>query len=194
MTPPLCECCGREVGAGNRCQECARDRPPIDGIRACTRYEGAIRQAVQRLKYNGQRALAEPLSEALEKTAQTLPAADVIVPLPLHPARERSRGFNQSALLAERLGRRMSVPVVQAARRVRPTENQVGLDRKARQTNVKGAFACPDASLVAGQHVLLVDDVCTTCSTLLACAEPLLRAKPASVWGLVVARQDYERT
>ncbi len=194
MKPPLCECCGREVGAGNRCQECARDRPRIGGIRACSRYEGAIRHAVHRLKYNGHLALAEPLSGLMAKTAAILPPIDVIVPLPLHPARERARGYNQAALLARELSRQLDLPLVQAAKRVKETNDQIGLDRRERQANVKGAFACAVAEAVAGRAVLLVDDVCTTGSTLLACAEPLLKAGAGDVWGLVVARQDYERT
>lgn len=194
MTPPLCECCGREVGAGDRCQGCARDRPRIGGIRACTRFQGAVRDAVHRLKYNGQRALAEPLAEYLAKTAQALPPADALVPVPLHPSRERARGYNQSTLLAHELGRQMELPVIPALRRVRDTGAQVGLSRSERQANVKGAFACAGPGLAAGRRLLLIDDVCTTGSTLVACAEPLLRAKADSVWGLVIARQDYERT
>ncbi len=194
MEPPLCECCGREIGGVNRCQDCARERPRIGGIRACSRYEGAIRTAVHRLKYNGQRALAGPLAEFLSETARTLPPADVIAPLPLHVSRERERGYNQSALLTRELSRLLGAPVIDAVRRVRQTKEQVGLDRSRRQANVKGAFACPRPELVVGRHIVLVDDVCTTGSTLLACAEPLLRAGAASVWGLVVARQDYERT
>jgi len=194
MTPPLCECCGREVGAGDRCQDCARERPAINGIRAVSRYEGAVREAIHHLKYNGQRALAEPLAELLQRPAAGVPPADAIVPLPLHPSRERARGYNQSALLARELGRRLDVPVLAAARRIRETRDQIGLNRRERQANVRGAFACSKPEAVAGKHLLLVDDVCTTGSTLLACAEPLLKAKAASVWGLVVARQDYERT
>lgn len=194
MTPPLCECCGREVGAGPRCQECARQRPAIDGIRAISRYEGAVRTAVHRLKYNGHRALAEPLATLLAGPARELPPADAIVPLPLHPARERARGYNQASLLAHQLGRELGLPVLAAARRTRDTRDQIGLDRRERQANVHGAFTCSAPQEVAGRRLLLVDDVCTTGSTLLACAAPLLRAKAASVWGLVVARQDYERT
>jgi len=194
MTPPLCECCGREVGAGNRCQQCARERPRIDGIRACSRFQGAVREAVHGLKYKDQRALAEPLADLMERIASELPPADAIVAVPLHPSRERVRGYNQSALLARELGRRVGLPVLEGARRTRDTANQVGLNRKAREVNVKGAFECSAPQLVAGRSLLLIDDVCTTGSTLLACAEPLLRAKASAVWGLVVARQDYERT
>ncbi len=192
MTPPLCECCGREVGAGDRCQDCARERPVIDGIRAASRYEGAVRTAVHRLKYNGQRALSKPLAELLAHTASAVPRPDVIVPLPLHPRRERARGYNQAALLARELGQLLDLPVVPAAARTRETRDQIGLNRRERQANVHGAFDC--ASDVAGRRLLLVDDVCTTGATLLACAQPLLRAKAASVWAVVLARQDYERT
>lgn len=194
MTPPLCDCCGREVGAGTRCQDCARERPAIDGIRACSRFEGAIRQAVHRLKYNGQRTLAEPLGLFLARTASQMPAVDAVVPVPLHPSRERLRGYNQSALLARVLARHLGVPVVAATRRVRQTRDQIGLDRHQRRENVKGAFACTNSAVAAGRSLLLVDDVCTTGSTMLACAEPLRRAGATGVWGLVVARQDDERT
>jgi len=114
--------------------------------------------------------------------------------VPLHPSRERQRGYNQSALLARALGERLDLPVVETVSRVRKTDTQVGLDRRKRQDNVKGAFACPQPELASARNLLLVDDVCTTGSTMVACAEPLLRAGAASVWGLVVARQDYERT
>ncbi|HLY66419.1 MAG TPA: ComF family protein [Chloroflexota bacterium] len=194
MQPPLCECCGREVGAGNRCQDCARDRPNIDGIRACSRFEGAIREAVHRLKYNGQRALADPLAGYLAPLATSLPDVDALVPLPLHPKRERQRGYNQASLLAASLGERLRLPVLPIALRTRDTESQVGKSRRERVANVRGAFACTAPEQVGGRRLLLVDDVCTTGSTLVACAEPLFRAKAESVWGLVVARQDYERT
>jgi ComF family protein len=194
MAEPLCECCGREVGAGNRCQECARARPRIDGIRAFSRYEGAIRHAIHRLKYGGQRAMAEPLAAYLLPVAGSLPGLQTIVPLPLHPRRERERGYNQSRLLADALGRQLGLPVVTAAQRVRDTKDQIGLDRAARQANVKGAFACHQPDRVQGKTLLLVDDVCTTGSSLLACAAPLFEAGAAAVWGLAIARQDYERT
>lgn len=194
MQPPLCECCGREVGGGNRCQQCARERLHIDGIRACSRFEAGIREAIHGLKYSGRRALAAPLAELLAQTASGLEPADAIVSVPLHPKRERERGYNQSALLARELSHRLGAPVLPALKRVRHTSNQVGLNRRERQANVKAAFSCTQPSIVAGKRLLLVDDVCTTGSTLEACAEPLLRARAAAVWGLVVARQDDERT
>ncbi|MBV8086854.1 MAG: ComF family protein, partial [Chloroflexi bacterium] len=138
MTAPLCECCGREVGAGNRCQECAKERPKIDGVRAYSRYEGAIRHAIHRLKYGGERAMAAPLASLLEPVASSLPF-DVIMALPLHPRRERERGYNQSRLIACVMSQSLNAPVVDAAVRVRDTKDQIGLDRSERQANVKGA-------------------------------------------------------
>lgn len=196
MEPPFCAGCGREVwrGAqpGFRCQDCARDRPRIDGVRAAARYDGAIRTAVHRLKYDGRRAIAGQLAAYLAGAAADLPA-DAVIPLPLHPNRQRVRGYNQSELLARELATKLGLPLVLAAERIRETEDQIGKNRRQRQLNVHGAFACLDPPLVASRRLLLVDDVCTTGSTLFACAEPLLKAGAAAVWGLAVARQDSGR-
>ncbi|MBV8084155.1 MAG: ComF family protein [Chloroflexi bacterium] len=196
MAPPFCASCGREAPRTApptfRCQDCARELPRIDGIRAAARYEGAIRSAVHRLKYDGRRAMAGQLAAYLVRAAAELPG-EAVVPLPLHPNRLRVRGYNQSELLARELASRLGLPLLLAAERVRETEDQIGKNRRQRQQNVKGAFVCADRSLVAGRALLLVDDVCTTGSTLFACAEPLLKAGAASVWGLAVARQDSGR-
>ncbi len=192
LAAPLCDLCGREIGAGSRCQSCARDQPRIDGIRAATRYEHAVREAIHRLKYSGQVALAEPLAAYLELAASGEDPS-VIAPVPLHPKRLQARGYNQSELLARQLGQRLGRPVAGLLARVRETEDQIGLKRNERQANVKGAFDCPSPEDVRGQSVLLVDDVCTTGSTLFACADSLYRAKAASVRAVVVARQDAGR-
>jgi ComF family protein len=196
MAPPFCAGCGREAPRSAppsfRCQDCARELPRIDGIRAAARYDGPIRSAVHRLKYDGRRAVAGQLAGYLAEAASDLPA-DAVVPLPLHPNRLRVRGYNQSELLAHELASRLGLPLLLAAQRVRETEDQIGKNRRQRQENVKGAFACADRDLVAGRHLLLVDDVCTTGSTLFACAAPLLKAGAASVWGLAIARQDSGR-
>ncbi|MBV9121212.1 MAG: ComF family protein [Chloroflexi bacterium] len=158
------------------------------------RYDGAVRLAIHRLKYNGQRALAEPLGDYLSSVAEDAGlTADMIVPLPLHPRRLRQRGYNQSELLARRAGQRLGLPVARAAIRNRDTADQIGLSRRQRQDNVRGAFACCDPDAVRGKRLLLIDDVCTTGSSLFACAAPLLRAGAGEVWGLAVARQDHER-
>jgi ComF family protein len=115
---------------------------------------------------------------------------DAILPVPLHPKRQAERGYNQSALLARRLGRVVALPVREdVLRRVRSTPPQVGLDRAKRRENVAGAFACPpDHPALVGKTLLLVDDVCTVGATLAACAEALRAAGAREVWALTVAR------
>jgi ComF family protein len=130
--------------------------------------------------------------------------ADVIVPVPLHIARQRERGYNQADLLARALGHMMGLPVLAGAlARARPTRAQVGLSAAERRVNMQGAFAsvvlvhraAPLAGGCAGhnpsvhnQRVLLIDDVCTTGATLEACSVALQAAGAASVWGFTLAR------
>ena len=112
---------------------------------------------------------------------------DVILPVPLHPARLCERGFNQSLEISRRLGRELEVPLQpNAAKRTRKTKAQSGLERKARRKNVHGAFQAR-SELVGDRHVLLVDDVSTTGTTLAECAKALRRAGAARVDALVLA-------
>jgi ComF family protein len=115
----------------------------------------------------------------------------VLVPVPLHWRRGWSRRYNQSGALASVISRQSGVKLVaEALRRVRPTEQQVGLSRTQRATNVQGAFkVAPDrAADVQGRRVILIDDVLTSGATADACARALLRAKATQVDVLVFAR------
>jgi len=112
---------------------------------------------------------------------------DVLVPVPLHPARERRRGHNQARLLAAEMAPRLGLPMVEGLARLRNTPAQVGLSRAQRLVNVRGAFCATDAA-VTDKCVLLIDDVCTTGATLGACADALRRAGARSVWALTLAR------
>ncbi len=128
--------------------------------------------------------------------AQAWPEAmrdgDCLIPVPLHTARERERGYNQARLLAEELGRRIGLPVIcHAIYRVRATQPQVHLDAPARRANVAGAFAAGPASM-RGRRPVLVDDVCTTAATLSACAEVLWQAGAAQVFAYTLARAHWD--
>ena len=113
---------------------------------------------------------------------------DVIIPVPLHKRRLRERGYNQSALLAERLGAALQVPVLHhELYRNRYTMSQTRLDAQARSRNVAGAFSCAGSG-VHDRRILLVDDVCTTGATLNACALAIREGGAQSVWALTVAR------
>ncbi len=157
-------------------------------------FGGPLREAVHKLKYEGDLPLARPLARLLaaaiagsldeEQLLET-----VIVPVPLHRRREKARGYNQSARLANELARLTGLPVAPYLARVRHTESQVGKSADARRVNVDGAFQWAGGTLP--RRVLLVDDVCTTGATLLACASALREAGTLSVRAATVARAVF---
>jgi ComF family protein len=171
------------------CGTCRRTPPPWDWARAAGLYAGALREALHAFKFRGRRVLARPLAElVLEQCRAELPAAiDALVPVPLGRDRERERGFNQAALVAEHLARRLHRPVRPGwLRRIRATPPQSDLGAAERRANVRGAF---DASArVAGRALVLVDDVLTTGATAAECARVLKAAGARVVGVLTVAR------
>lgn len=161
----------------------------IDGIRSAVLFDGVLREAVHRLKYASARNLADPLAEMMAQFwYQTPLPADVLMPVPLHPHRERERGYNQSMLLAQALGRRIGLAVLpNALVRCRNTVSQTTLNARERRANVAEAFECVSEA-VRGKRVLLIDDVCTTGATLEACSVALRQGGALSVWALTLAR------
>jgi ComF family protein len=158
----------------------------VDQVRSIGSHEGTLRDIVHALKYDGRRSLAATLARLMSAAAPAFIAdADAVVPVPLHPARRRARGFNQASDLARTLG----PPVVHALRRTRATSSQTTLPSDKRHVNVDGAFA-PTRHLrrLAGCTVLLVDDVRTTGATLDACAKVLKAERVARVWAITAAR------
>jgi ComF family protein len=202
LFPPACIHCGR--GGHWLCPECIAAIPPappmlqvpepLAGLWVAGDYEDPLRLAIQQFKYEGKRRLAEPLSRVLAETyrhqvrASTLP--DAVLPVPLHPRRQAERGYNQSALLARALCRLEALNLVEdALRRLRDTPQQARMTAAQRRANVSGAFTCPAKHpALVHRRVLLIDDVCTTGSTLSECAEELLAAGAREVWALVLAR------
>lgn len=199
ITGPVCRVCGvpfdplAGAGLGGRtCGACRLTPPPFHYARAAARYGDTVRQAVHAFKFGRRRALAAPLGDLLAGIGLAGlpgPEPDLVLPVPLHPSRERERGFNQAALLAARLGRAVGLAVdVTALKRRRATAAQADLPARERQANVRGAFTVRRPERVAGRHVLLVDDVLTTGSTAGSCATALLQAGAAVVGVLTVAR------
>jgi ComF family protein len=162
---------------------------PLEDVRSAAQLVSPLREAIHALKYQGLRALDAMLGDVLFDCFDADPwAVDVVVPVPLHPSRLRERGYNQSALLARRLGSRAAIRVAERTLlRVTPTRPQVGLSASERAENVRGAFSCANTTL-HGLNVLLVDDVLTTGATLRACAEALMEGGAQSVSGLTLAR------
>jgi ComF family protein len=141
---------------------------------------------VHALKYDGRRTLARPLGTLMRDRGRVvLDGATAVVPVPLHPGRQRERGFNQAADLAAHL----AVPVVHALRRTRPTAVQASLPAARRHANVRDAFAVtPAAAALRGCVVVVVDDVSTTGATLDACARVLKGEGVREVRALTAAR------
>ena len=186
-----CESCWRAL-AGGFCRSCQAQPPGFAGLRSAFRYEGDVRRLVQAFKYGGETVLAEPLAAAMVALlVREGLTADLIVPVPLTGARQRERGFNQAALLAQRIGSALDLPVVEALERWRSAPSQAGsTSAEERRRNVAGAFRLRGKAPVSGQAVLLVDDVATTGATLDVCARVLLDAGAGSVVAATLARED----
>lgn len=163
----------------------------LDEQRACAYHGGALRQAIHEFKYQDLQSLAVPLGRLMADHWPILAPQldfDSIVPVPLHPRRQRQRGYNQSALLAQELGSCLQKPVVEDVLvRIRATMPQVGLNPLERQNNVRGAFRCTSGAL-SGMQVLVVDDVSTTGSTLESACLALREAGVTSVQAYTLAR------
>ena len=181
---------GREGAAPSRpCSTCTTDPPQYDYARSAAVYEGALREALHAFKFSGKRALARPLGDlTIEQcVASLLEGIEAVIAVPLARERERERGFNQAALLAQRIAKRLGVPTrPRWLARVRATRPQSDLPAAERRVNVRGAFRASRA--VAGRHVLVVDDVLTTGATLGECARALRDGGARCVGVLTVAR------
>ena len=202
LFPPRCVLCGREGDL--ICEPCRRSFPPrldqdaipkLTGIRAARAvwpYEGNIREVVRRYKYNGLRSLAPVLAlEMAHVLREWGPAINLIVHVPVHPARLRERGFDQSELLARELSRMTELDAVPALVRLRETGVQArAMSAVERTSNVRGAFHVPNPAQVHRTNVLLIDDVLTTGATLTEAARALRHAGARNVYALTFAHES----
>jgi ComF family protein len=178
---PQCARCGHPLPARG-CTWCALLPPFVRAVRsACSVDRGSGLGIVGALKYEGWTAAAEAMADRMARLAWPRDVVDertALVPVPLADARRRERGYNQSELLARRLGARWAIPVwSECIERVKQTESQTRLAPGERRRNVCGAFrAAPDAVSFRGAHLVLVDDVVTTGATLNECATALYGA------------------
>jgi ComF family protein len=183
-----CPYCASPTLDGGSCSRCRQAPPAFDQLHCGWVFDGAIRAGIHALKYAGARHLATPLATAALGAAPPNGHYDAVVPVPLHPARQAQRGYNQSALLAAVVARRLGTSTVEGSLlRIRDTPAQVGLPAAARWRNLQGAFAVGDRRL-AGARVLLVDDVSTTTSTLRAAGDALRAGGVTHIDAMVVAR------
>lgn len=177
---------GRESG-GVVCGRCLRHPPAFESTRAAFRYAFPVDALIRHCKYHGALELTDWFARALEREVANLPAPDLLLPMPLHPARLAERGFNQAAEIARRLAPRLGIPwSATGVRRLRDTPPQAGLNLRARRGNLRGAFGC-DLDL-HGRHVALLDDVMTSGASLHELARAARQAGATRVSAWVVAR------
>ena len=192
ITSDVCERCGTPTdNKPLSCEQCNNNPLQyIDGIRVASYFEGnPIRVGVHWLKYRNHKAVALPLSQILVNTySQYQLNCNVIVPVPLHASRRKERGYNQCELLAKPLGKLLNLPVnTKTLQRTQKTKSQMTLGAVERRKNVANAFKCYNNQLT-NLNVLLIDDVCTTGSTLDSCAVALKETGVKSVWGVTLAK------
>lgn len=199
ISATLCDICGRPLfsdlafrGSNPLCHACRRGVYNFDRARSFAAYHQTMRSAVALLKYDGVTALGRWFAARLEEiflADQPTFQADVVVPVPLHPARFRERGYNQAALIARPLARGLRLPLGPVLLvRTRPRPDKLLLSRRERWETVRGAYATRSGARVDKARVLLIDDVFTTGATLDACSKALKAAGAAAVYSLTVAR------
>lgn len=198
VAPPLCAACGAPfeepaVTEGSLCGACIAAPPGYARARAVFLYDESSRGLVLKLKHGDRTDAAVHLARWMQRSGvELLSGCDVIVPVPLHRWRFLLRTYNQSALLANALGKLAGKTVaVDALRRIKATPSQGGLSRTARVRNVGGAFTVRGD--IVGKRVLLIDDVFTTGATAEACTRVLRDAGAAAVDVLVLARVPAPR-
>jgi len=200
----VCSVCGERLAQGQnfydqgetRCGLCQRAEPIFAKATAYGSYEGGLRELIHLLKYEHVRPAAGVLGRMLADAIADLDglyADDVIVvPVPLHRSKFRQRGFNQAEEIAGKALKRLDSPSFKLAANVlerrRETQSQIGLSRRQRRENMRGAFAVARPELIRDREVLVVDDVFTTGTTVSECARVLRRAGASKVFVATVAR------
>jgi ComF family protein len=198
LPDPHCQLCGYPLASPAAfslyplCGPCRRHYYAFDHARALGIFENPLKEIIHHFKYNRRQGLAYPLARILAGLySKASPPFDAegVIPVPLHPTRQRERGFNQSEELARHFCKVTHLPLWNKNLcRVRPTLIQAGLSRRGRRLNIKGAFCLLHPETVKGKKILLLDDVFTTGVTLNECSLVLKKAGAAKVSILTVAR------
>ncbi len=196
FTSSYCLCCGRFFEGSvelHLCQDCLEKRPPFTTHRSYGRYKGKLKDAILLYKYRRFQVLggdfARLIFRRLGKEENIWWKADVIIPVPLHPKRQKKRGFNQAQVIAAGLARIKGIKLEEGVLvKVKNVLPQTFLEIEERKKNVSGAFRVVDKERIKGKIVILVDDVYTTGSTVKECSMVLKEAGAKEVRALTLAQ------
>ncbi len=186
-----CHLCAEpfEQASDGLCGHCLKKRPYFDNVVACTLYKDSAKSLVNQLKNNQKLAAAKVMAQLMYQYWQQTghSCIDAVTYVPTHPLKKRQRGFNQSYLIAKQFCTQASYPLTDVGlERVKWSDNQVGLTRKKRISNIRNAFAVKGKAVP--KRVLLIDDVVTTASTANEVARVLKKAGAEQVIVLTFAR------
>lgn len=194
---PACPRCGRPFASPTAltytsehlCSACRIKRPAYTKAWSLYAYAPPLDEAIRLFKHRRKVVLADVLGSLMQASVQCPDGIDLVMPVPLHPDRLKNREFNQSLLLADRLNRKLGAALsYDNLVRLRATQAQTELSRKARLNNLRRAFGVLRPERVAGKRVLVVDDVFTTGTTVNECAKVLRKAGAADVYVATLAR------
>ena len=193
---PYCSHCGDpvfgRVDEAFTCYTCSSATPHFDRALSAARYQGPLQEIMRNFKYRKGLWTGDDIAQLLLACVNShfdVDEVDAVAFVPLYPARQRQRGYNQAEVLAAAVAHRLRKPLLRRClARVRPTPSQTGLTAKARASNVENAFKVRRPGHVQGRSVLLVDDVMTTGATVNECARVLKKAGASRVWVATVAR------
>ena len=194
----ICPLCGQFSIGGLSHSGCVRPRG-LDGLTSVFAYQGVMKKAIKKLKYKFISDLATDLVELFlsfcgeDKVFSRLVRKKNLffVPIPLHPARRRWRGFNQAELLGKMISDNLAVSFLpDLLIRIKKTQPQIGLSKQSRKKNMGGAFAINKNAKrqIANAQLILFDDVWTSGATLMEATKVLKNAGSQKVWGLTLAR------
>lgn len=209
---PLCHKCGRflnffgehlQEAGSNCCEECKVDETPYVAARAIGPFEGVLKDAIYRLKFTGVRSIAPILasllvevitSDEIYKAFLENPAKSLILPVPLAKEKEKLRGFNQSSLLAEELGKTLKIAVShQILVKNRNTPTQSKMLKAWRKENLIGAFSLQNGTYLESKRILLIDDIFTTGTTVKECCQVLKQGGASAIYIATICTGYFEK-
>lgn len=192
INQPICPICGNSQESPKICMRCLRSEPRYCQLRSWAYFTGGLRNAIHRLKYRRDISLAEILSRPLIELIDHLNwTIDLVVPVPLSPDRQKSRGYNQAGLIALPIALGLNLKYQHRGLvKIKETNSQVGLSLNQRYENVSGAFKS-DSTIVSNKVILIIDDVVTSGATLNECANALLKSGAKDIYAVTLARAMY---